>query len=94
MNYYLVMPNYKHVEGELLISHATALYYKVNPYGHATNQYLSVAMAHLEVQRETRCITWIYLQCAELTVGLVQYGDECWLLLFAPLFLTPIQVHK
>ena len=51
---------------------------------------LSVAMAHLEVQRETRCGTRICLQCAELTVGLVQYGDECWLLLFAPLFLTPI----
>ena len=46
-------------------------------------------MAHFEVQRETRCSTWICLQCAELTVGLVQYGDECWLLLFAPLFLTP-----
>ena len=45
--------------------------------------YLSVAMTRLEVQRETRCSTWICLQCAELTVGLVQYGDECWLLLFA-----------
>jgi hypothetical protein len=32
-------------------------------------------MAHLEVQRETRCSTWICLQCAEVTVGLVQCGS-------------------
>ncbi len=70
------------------------IYLPLCSYG-ALRIYLCVAMAHLEVQRETRCSTWICLQCAELTVGLlVQYGDECWLLLSAPLFLTPILVHK